>query len=109
MILCSLKYAKIAQLVERHLAKVEVAGSNPVFRSKTLLAGVFLCTTPPLEEKRARVVELVDTLDLKSNGHYGRAGSSPASSTDEQKSQSESFGFFMQQNGPSLLERNFVK
>ena len=26
--------AKIAQLVERHLAKVEVAGSNPVFRSK---------------------------------------------------------------------------
>ena len=26
-------YAKIAQLVERHLAKVEVAGSNPVFRS----------------------------------------------------------------------------
>ena len=26
--------AKIAQLVERDLAKVEVAGSNPVFRSK---------------------------------------------------------------------------
>ena len=25
--------AKVAQLVERHLAKVEVAGSNPVFRS----------------------------------------------------------------------------
>ena len=25
--------AKIAQLVERNLAKVEVAGSNPVFRS----------------------------------------------------------------------------
>ena len=25
--------AKIAQLVERDLAKVEVAGSNPVFRS----------------------------------------------------------------------------
>ena len=31
------KYAKIAQLVERDLAKVEVAGSNPVFRSKCLL------------------------------------------------------------------------
>ena len=29
----------------------------------------------------ARVVELVDTLDLKSNDHCGRAGSSPASST----------------------------
>ncbi len=28
-----IKIAKIAQLVERHLAKVEVAGSNPVFRS----------------------------------------------------------------------------
>lgn len=27
------------------------------------------------------MVESVDTLDLKSNGHYGRAGSSPASST----------------------------
>ena len=28
--------AKIAQLVERDLAKVEVAGSNPVFRSDLL-------------------------------------------------------------------------
>ncbi len=28
--------AKVAQLVERDLAKVEVAGSNPVFRSNTL-------------------------------------------------------------------------
>ena len=45
--------AKIAQLVERNLAKVEVAGSNPVFRSKIYLS--------------ARVVELVDTLDLKSS------------------------------------------
>jgi hypothetical protein len=27
------QYAKVAQLVERNLAKVEVAGSNPVFRS----------------------------------------------------------------------------
>ncbi len=30
-----LHHAKIAQLVERHLAKVEVAGSNPVFRSNS--------------------------------------------------------------------------
>lgn len=45
--------AKIAQLVERDLAKVEVAGSNPVFRSTY---------------QNARVVELVDTLDLKSSG-----------------------------------------
>ena len=28
--------AEIAQLVERNLAKVEVAGPNPVFRSKHL-------------------------------------------------------------------------
>ena len=32
------KIAKIAQLVERHLAKVEVAGSNPVFRSIIILS-----------------------------------------------------------------------
>ena len=44
--------AKIAQLVERDLAKVEVAGSSPVFRSITY---------------NARVVKLVDTLDLKSS------------------------------------------
>ena len=40
--------AKIAQLVEHNLAKVGVAGSSPVFRSKDL--------------KNVRVVELVDTL-----------------------------------------------
>ena len=28
-------YADLAHLVERHLAKVEVAGSSPVIRSKT--------------------------------------------------------------------------
>lgn len=30
-------FAVVAQLVERHLAKVEVAGSSPVNRSKVLL------------------------------------------------------------------------
>ena len=40
------------------------------------------------------MVELVDTLDLKSNDHYGRAGSSPASSTDE-KSQNFVLAFFV--------------
>ena len=59
--------AKIAQLVEHDLAKVGVAGSSPVFRS--------LC------QEEARVVESVDTQDLKSCGHCGRAGSIPASST----------------------------
>ena len=28
------KCAIVAQLVERHLAKVEIAGSSPVYRSK---------------------------------------------------------------------------
>ncbi len=32
-------YAKVAQLVERDLAKVEVAGSNPVFRSENISTG----------------------------------------------------------------------
>ena len=36
--------AKIAQLVEHNLAKVRVAGSNPVFRSKGLNKPLFfLC------------------------------------------------------------------
>ena len=65
----ALANAKIAQLVEHNLAKVRVAGSSPVFRS-TLR-----------EEVDARMVESVDTKDLKSFGHCGCAGSSPASST----------------------------
>ena len=56
--------AEIAQLVEHNLAKVGVASSSLVFRSKA-----------------ARMVESVDTRDLKSLGHCGCAGSSPASST----------------------------
>ena len=57
-------FAEIAQLVEHDLAKVGVASSSLVFRSKV-----------------ARMVESVDTRDLKSLGHCGCAGSSPASST----------------------------
>ena len=52
--------AKVAQLVERHLAKVEVASSSLVFRSDAKNI-----TDLSVD---ARVVELVDTLDLKSNG-----------------------------------------
>lgn len=37
-----LKIAKIAQLVERDLAKVEVAGSSPVFRSEYKIYQGFL-------------------------------------------------------------------
>ena len=46
-------YARVAQLVEHDLAKVGVAGSNPVSRSTFAL-----------------VVELVDTQDLKSCGPW---------------------------------------
>ena len=55
--------AEVAHLVERDLAKVEVAGSSPVFRSEIYPVcaasetGFFFDT---------RVVELVDTQDLKS-------------------------------------------
>ena len=58
-------------MVEHNLAKVGVAGSNPVSRS----------TSTVLFRTNARVVELVDTPDLKSCALFGRAGSSPASST----------------------------
>ena len=62
-------YAEVAQLVEHNLAKVRVAGSNPVFRSS-------------LMRMDARMVESVDTKDLKSFGYCSCAGSSPASSTE---------------------------
>ena len=39
----ALGQAEIAQLVERDLAKVEVAGSSPVFRSKPYNARMVLC------------------------------------------------------------------
>ena len=42
----------------------------------------------------AEVVELVDTLDLKSNGHYVRAGSSPAFSTEKARTIVLAFCFY---------------
>ena len=59
-------HAKIAQLVEHNLAKVRVRGFESRFSLQV-----------------ARVVESVDTRDLKSRGHCGCAGSSPASSTSK--------------------------
>ena len=53
--------AAIAQLVERDLAKVEVAGPSPVCRS------FFIHTV-------AAMVELVDTRDLKSLGQKWPCG-----------------------------------
>ena len=62
------KTAEIAQLVEHNLAKVRVASSSLVFRSPFPFLG---CSNGGM----------VDTKDLKSFGHCGCAGSSPASST----------------------------
>ena len=64
-------------MVERDLAKVEAAGSKPVSRSKKIV----IKSSFFIHEIKARVVELVDTRDLKSLGYCIRAGSSPASST----------------------------
>ena len=43
--------AKVAQLVERNLAKVKVAGSRPVFRSKRELDGLFFVFASFVTEK----------------------------------------------------------
>ncbi len=56
------KFAKIAQLVERHLAKVEVAGSNPVFRSASIHFSTF-----GLKKHSATLKRL---MNLKSNNTY---------------------------------------
>jgi spore coat polysaccharide biosynthesis protein SpsF (cytidylyltransferase family) len=37
------RYADVAQLVEHHLAKVRVAGSNPVVRSRERPAHTVFC------------------------------------------------------------------
>ena len=58
-------HAEVAQLVEHHLAKVEVAGSNLVFRSKNSIRTSgwnFLFTAI----FGALVAKLVDAQDLKS-------------------------------------------
>ncbi len=80
----ALPKAEVAQLVEHNLAKVRVAGSSPVFRSFPGKPGFFIKRRSKklfIVIVHARMVELVDTLDLKSNGHRGRAGSSPAPGT----------------------------
>ena len=59
-------------MVERDLAKVEVAGSSPVFRSEMQADSfcylLFFSNTTSFFEAVSvtRVVELVDTQDLKS-------------------------------------------
>ena len=49
----TLKFAKIAQLVEHDLAKVGVAGSSPVFRSINRNHGATALTSPLLGQRPA--------------------------------------------------------
>ena len=70
-------------MVEHNLAKVRVASSSLVSRSDesrsdASLSGFFLSYN---RKPNALVVESVDTQDLKSCDHCGRAGSSPARGT----------------------------
>ncbi len=74
-----LYYAEVAHLVEHDLAKVGVAGSSPVFRSKKVLlptAEDFFWYQKSLRAllPDALVVELVDTQDLKSCGQQWPCG-----------------------------------
>ena len=62
------RFAKIAQLVEHNLAKVGVAGSSPVFRSKRTLK-ILVCRVFAL----AKIAQLVEHNLAK----VGVAGSSP--------------------------------
>ena len=73
----SVEIAEVAQLVEHDLAKVGVASSSLVFRSKK---GLFL---RPFFHQGAQVVKLVDTRDLKSLAYCRRVGSSPTPGTNE--------------------------
>src|SRR5207302_1119051 len=54
-------YADVAQLVEHNLAKVGVAGSNPVVRSKSLRrsAAVFGCSSVVGESPKSALVREV--------------------------------------------------
>lgn len=62
------------------VCKTMYTGANPVRASIYVL--------------HARMVELVDTRDLKSLGHYGRAGSSPALRTKIIKNSVSNDGVF---------------
>jgi hypothetical protein len=92
--------AEIAQLVEHDLAKVGVASSSLVFRSKPLKKRFFFSRRILTPESKltffynARMVELVDTQDLKSCVHCGRAGSSPAPGTSLKRALCPSGSFF---------------
>ena len=79
--LCKGEEAKVAQLVEHDLAKVGVAGSNPVFRSKWTVSATPTAhptLTPTLNRRGGGIGRHAR---LKILWPSGRAGSSPAPGT----------------------------
>ena len=89
-------------MVERDLAKVEVAGSRPVFRSKKEpRLGVAFLFTEVLKPKEAMVLEQKVCRDggigrhagLKILWLHGRAGSIPAPGTNRKASECQ--GLFL--------------
>lgn len=57
---------------------------------------------------QARVVELVDTQDLKSCGHCARAGSSPAPGTNPDANRGFSFRSMYLVYAISSLNKNYI-
>ncbi len=79
-------------MVEHNLAKVGVAGSNPVSRSKAHMLGFFF----RLANRRfARVVELVDTQDLKSCVHLDVRVQVPSRVQVNEKVKTKVLAFFL--------------
>ena len=82
-------HAKVAQLVEHDLAKVGVAGPNPVFRSKPMLLNVEAHCGAPLHLNCGAPLYLIIRPGGGTGRHAGlkilwlrgRAGSSPARGT----------------------------
>lgn len=104
------KHAEVAQLVEHHLAKVRVAGSSLVFRSKEFQTpgfGIFcLWSFHFLFCIVALVVESVDARDLKSRFQQWECGFK--SRPGHRSKPALSAGFFMHplnQPKPFLMDR----
>ncbi len=64
----NVKIARVAQLVERNLAKVDVAGPSPVSRSKPLKWGLYLCIILTYYIQRGLIDIMLGTLGIYQTG-----------------------------------------
>ena len=62
--------ADLAHLVERHLAKVEVAGSSPVIRSKHSLKSGCFSFCADKGHKPANNLEVIGSSPVEPHSHY---------------------------------------